>query len=247
MGLNALLVSRDSSSLGVLCSALHELKIKQETCGSVPDALELLALEPYSALLVDFDLPGAAHVVRMARMAPPKRRPVVFALLSLHADIVETFQCGANFVLNKPVDTDQLFRSVRAARAFMRVDRRGSARHRTEALVYLRFGDLCPTPAVVLDLNERGLAIQASEPLPASRIPLRFILPGTEFLLEGRGDVIWADDSGRAGILFTEMPLSSKRQLKQWVGKRDKRKTFLPQVTRSGKSRSISARLSQSS
>jgi hypothetical protein len=99
-------------------------------------------------------------------------------------------------------------------------------------------------PAIVLDLNERGLAIQAAEPLPPSRIPLRFILPGTEFLIEGRGDVIWADDGGRAGILFTEMPASSKRQLKQWVTKRDKRKPVNYSAARTSKSRSHSARLS---
>jgi ActR/RegA family two-component response regulator len=244
MSFNALLVSGDTSSLGVLCAALEELKIEQETCRSVPDALELLAVEPYSALLVDFDLPGAAHVVRMARMAPPQRRPVVFALLSLHADVVDTFQCGANFVLNKPADVHQIFRSLRAGRAFMRRDRRRAARHKTEALVYLRFGDLCPMPAIVLDLNERGLAIQAAEPLPPSRIPLRFILPGTEFLIEGRGDVIWADDGGRAGILFTEMPASSKRQLKQWVAKRDRRKPVNFSAARTSKSRPQSARLS---
>ena len=105
----------------------------------------------------------------------------------------------------------------------MRADRRRSSRHQAESLVYLRFGDLCPTPALVLDLNQRGLSVQAAEPLPPTRIPLRFMLPGTEFLIEGRGDVIWADDSGRAGILFTELPASSRSQLKQWVGKARKK------------------------
>ena len=75
---------------------------RPETCPSIPDALQLLALQFYSALVVDFDLPGAAHVVQMARMAPPARRPVVFALLGLRDNVAETFQCGANFVIYKP-------------------------------------------------------------------------------------------------------------------------------------------------
>jgi CheY-like chemotaxis protein len=230
MSLNALVLTRDANSLQVLCGALDELKVGPEACSSVPDAMELLALERYSALVVDFDLPGAAHVVRMARMAPPQRRPVIFALLGLHADVAETFQYGANFVLYKPVLHEQVSRSLRAGRAFMRPDRRRSARHQTESLVYLRFGDLCPTPALVLDLNERGLSVQAAEPLPPTRVPLRFILPGTEFLIEGRGDVVWSDDGGRAGILFTDLPASSRKQLKQWVSKRQKNhgRTCLP-------------------
>jgi hypothetical protein len=101
---------------------------------------------------------------------------------------------------------------------------------------------LCPTPALVLDLNERGLSVQASEPLPPTRIPLRFIIPGTEFLVEGRGDVIWADDSGRAGILFTELPASSRKQLKLWVSKRAKKQASSNVSVKPTKSRTIAVR-----
>ena len=242
MRLNALVVTRDSAALPVLCLALDELRVSPETCPSVPEALELLAVQHYSALLVDCDLPGAAHALRMARMAPPQRRPVIFAVLGLHADVAETFQLGANFVLYKPLVMEQISRSLRAGRAFMRPDRRRSVRHQTESLVYLRFGDLCPTPALVLDLNERGLSVQAAEPLPPTRIPLRFIVPGTEFLVEGRGDVIWADDAGRAGIMFTELPASSRKQLKLWVSKRDRKHAHARAIVKAAKSRSISVR-----
>jgi len=242
MSLNALLVARDASARQVICVALDDLRITPEICQSVADALELLAAQHYSALVADFSLPGAANVVRMARMAPPQRRPVIFALVRLQDDVADTFQCGANFVLYKPLVIDQIARSLRAGRAFMRPDRRRSARQQTESLVYLRFGDLCPTPALVLDLNERGLSVQASEPLPPTRIPLRFIIPGTEFLVEGRGDVIWADDSGRAGILFTELPASSRKQLKLWVSKRAKKQAGSNVSVKPPKSRTISVR-----
>ena len=196
--------------------ALDDLRITPEICQSVAEALELLAVQHYSGLVVDFSLPGAANVVRWHgwRLRSEGRS---FCSGRTARRCRDTFQCGANFVLYKPLVIDQIARSLRAGRAFMRPDRRRSAREQTESLVYLRFGDLCPTPSLVLDLNERGLSVQASEPLPPTRIPLRFIIPGTEFLVEGRGDVIWADDSGRAGILFTELPASSRKQLKLWV------------------------------
>jgi len=149
MSLNALLVARDASARQVVCVALDDLRITPEICQSGADALELLAVQHYSGLVVDFGLPGAANVVRMARMAPPQRRPVIFALVGLHDDVADTFQCGANFVLYKPLVMDQIARSLRAGRAFMRPDRRRSARQQTESLVYLRFGDLCPTPALL--------------------------------------------------------------------------------------------------
>ena len=74
---------------------------------------------------------------------------------------------------------------------------------------------------MVLDLNQNGLALQAPEPLsPVQQVPLRFVLPGTENMVEGTGEVIWADDGGRAGMLFSRLTPASRKYLKQWFGKR---------------------------
>jgi CheY-like chemotaxis protein len=230
MKLNALLMCREHESMRVLVSALEDLEIDEELCSSGPQAMELLTLGHYSALLVDFDLPGAAQVVKMARLSPPQRRPVVFAMIDALTDIGSTFQAGANFVLYKPLLWEQVSRSLRAGRAFMVPDRRRSARQKTESLVYLRFGDVCPVPALVLELSEDGLSVQASEPLPAADVPLRFILPGTAHLIEGNGEVIWADDTGRAGILFNDLAPNARRQLKAWLTKRSPKRATRARV-----------------
>ena len=78
---------------------------------------------------------------------------------------------------------------------------------------------------MVLDLNQNGLALQAPEPLPpVQQVPLRFVLPGTSHMVEGMGEVIWADDGGRAGMLFSRLTPASRKYLKQWFGKRDSKK-----------------------
>jgi len=74
-------LSRTYESLSVLLNTLEDLSIDGEMCSSAADAMELLALGYYSALIVDFDLPGAVH---MARLDPAQRRPVVFAMISAH-------------------------------------------------------------------------------------------------------------------------------------------------------------------
>ena len=238
MKLNALLMCREHDSLRMLVGALDELGIDEEVCVSETEAMELLALGHYSALVVDFDLHHAAQLVRMARLAPAQRRPVVFAMINGRTDIGSTFQAGANFVLYKPLEADQLLRSLRAGRVFMRPDRRRSSRQKLETLVYLRFADVCPIPALVVDLSEDGLSVQASEPLPAAELPLRFILPGTNSMIEGTGEVIWADDCGRAGIFFNELTSAARRELKTWLSKRDKkRKSAVRPLVRSAKQR----------
>jgi DNA-binding response OmpR family regulator len=113
-----------------LAAAMKELEIEQEACGSAPQALELLAQRYYSALVVDFDLPTASQLVRLARMAPAQRRPVVFAMIGARTDVGGTFQSGANFVLYKPLVVSQVLRSLRAGRGFMRADRRRAPRQK---------------------------------------------------------------------------------------------------------------------
>jgi DNA-binding NarL/FixJ family response regulator len=146
MKLNALLMCHEQALLPVLVGALEEFEIDEELCACAEEAMELLALAHYSALVVDFSLPGAARVAHMARLTPAERRPVVFAMIDARTEIAGAFQAGANFVLYKPLVAEQLLRSLRAARAFMLPDRRRSPRQRAESLVYLRLGDVCPVP-----------------------------------------------------------------------------------------------------
>jgi DNA-binding response OmpR family regulator len=70
MALNALLMCQQQQSLRALATALDEFEIEQEVCLSASEAMELIMQGHYSALVLDFDLPGAAMVAGMARMAP---------------------------------------------------------------------------------------------------------------------------------------------------------------------------------
>lgn len=224
MRLNALLMCRDQQSLQVLVAALDELAIEQEICPSASEAMERLVQGHYSALVLDFDLPGAAHVAKLARTAPPQRRPVIFAMIGALTGIAGTFQAGANFVLYKPLGWEQLMHSLRAGHGFMKPDRRRSPRLSIRTIVYLKL-ETETVPAMMLDLNRDGLAVQAPDPLPAlPEIPLRFLLPGSNQLVEGTGEVLWADDSGRAGIFFSRLSHPARKRLQQWLGARSRKK-----------------------
>jgi PilZ domain-containing protein len=220
MKLNALLMTRDRPSLLALTAVLDLLGIEQQTCPSSAEAVELLVQGHYSALVLDFDLPGAGQVVRMARMASARRRPVVFAMVSAFTPVGGAFECGVNFVLYKPLVCEQVARSLRAGQGFMPPNPRHSPRHKLDTLVYLQLG-VVALPAIVLDLSEQGLALQAPEPLPpVQNVPLHFVLPGTSQEVEAIGEVIWADDDGRAGLFFSSLDPASRHHLKNWLAKR---------------------------
>ena len=237
MKLTALLVSRDRPSLRVLTALLDVLQIEHQTCHSSADAVELLVRGHHSALILDFDLVGAGQVARMAPMATPRRKPAVYAMVSAFTPVGGAFQSGVNFVLYKPLIYEQVARSLHAGQRLMRPNPRHSHRHPLEALVHLQLGTAA-LPAIMLDLSEQGLALQAPEPLPAvHNVPLHFYLPGTSHVVEGIGKVIWTDDDGRAGMFFSRLTPASRHHLKNWLAKRgsktkDAVRVLLPQKSR---------------
>lgn len=216
----ALVLCRQAACLKVLSKAFADIAVDHEVCDSANAMMERMVGGHYSALLLDFDLPGAAQVAALARMAPPNHRPVMFALLGPDISVGAAFQAGANFVLYKPLEREPVEQAVRASKSFMKADRRKSVRQKTEVLIYLQCG-VVPVPALAIELSEQGLSLQAAEPLPPLReVPLRFVLPGGTRMIEANGEVIWADENGRAGMFFTDLSLASRRQLKQWLRKR---------------------------
>lgn len=226
MKLKALLVCRQAQPLRPLTAALDEVRIAQNHCSSAQDAIELLARRKYSAVVLDFDLPGTPQVARLARVAPPDRRPVIFAMIGASTDIGGAFQAGANFVLYKPLVYEQVARSVRAAHGFMLEERRRSPRQKVATLVYLLFGRHLAIPTLMLDLNEEGLSLQAAEPLPTmNHVPLHFLLPGSSRVIEAVADVVWADDTGRAGMFFSQLSASAKRSLRDWLKRRSAKRS----------------------
>jgi hypothetical protein len=43
-------------------------------------------------------------------------------------------------------------------------------------------------------------------------------------MVEGMGEVVWADDGGRAGLLFSRLTPASRKYLKQWFVKQSGKK-----------------------
>lgn len=231
MRLNALLMSRSQQSQQLIAVALDKLGIDHESCTSAHEAVELLGHQHYSAVVVDYDVPDSATVARLARLGPSNSRPVVFLMIGVTTEIKAAFAAGANFVLYKPLVLEQVERSLRAGRGFMRADRRHSLRHRLETVAYLRFGDT-EVPAVVLDINEDGISIHTIRPVPAlSELPFHFVLPGTTHSVKGKAELIWTDDGGRAGLLFDELPPASKKHLDNWLLKRTPGRRPTPRIS----------------
>ncbi|MBZ5683368.1 MAG: PilZ domain-containing protein [Acidobacteriia bacterium] len=218
---SAAVLSQDGPTLRGLKTVLEQLGINQVICQSGQEAMELVMAGRCSTLIVDFDLPNAGEVVKMAALLLPPQKPALLAVASrAWPGTGQAFQSGADCILYKPLDAEQVKDAFETSHKLRAKNRRKAPRHTMKTVVYfeLETGTL---PALGIDISEHGFAVQATEPVPMlSNLAFRCVLPGTEHELHGHADVIWASDQGRAGLFFSRLAPSARKLLKQWLGKR---------------------------
>lgn len=221
---SAAVLCRDHQSLQTLQATLGVLGIEPLPCASSQQALEFVLAGRCATLIVDFDLPGAEEVIRMAALLPPAQKPALLAVASrAWPGTGQAFQSGASRILYRPLNQDQLTEALRAGQKAGKNPRK-STRYEMKTLVYLDL-DHSTLPALTLDISEHGLAVQAAEPVPMnSNLAFRCVLPGTNFTLQGHADVIWASDQGRAGLFFSKIAPATRKHLKDWLHKRSTHK-----------------------
>jgi len=220
---SAAVLCQDDRSLRTLEGTLQELGITLMNCPSERHALESIMTGNCSTLIVDFDLPGARELMRMADLLPATQKPNLLAVSSrAWPGTGEAFQSGAGRILYKPLDPELAKESLKPAKKSGKANHRRSARYEVKTLVYLEL-DGGTIPALTIDIGEHGLAVQATDPLPmSSNLSFRCLLPGTNVTLHGHADVIWASDQGRAGLFFSKLAPAARKHLKSWLHKRSK-------------------------
>ncbi len=223
MTLESLLISHDAALLAVLRPTLEKMAVTLDVCSSTETGSDLLARHKFDAVIVDCDdLDGGLDVLKRLRKARSNGSSVTFAVLNGKTTTQEAFQIGANFVLQKPLTPLNATRCLNAALSFMVRERRRYFRHPLEMQVRIALGGAEIT-ATATNLSEGGMAIRFAGNLPKDAdAKLRFTLPATNTTLELRGQIVWADGTGHAGIKFVEVPQSSQYQLESWLTERMK-------------------------
>src|SRR3984957_4619636 len=101
-------------------------------------------------------------------------------------------------------------------------NRRRRVRHKIQTPAYATFSADSESTRLdlheIIDVSEEGVAIQCHTPLEAERqINLCLDLAECEQQIYTAGQVIWVNDSGRAGLRFTELSPASLFRLRQWL------------------------------
>lgn len=216
---SVVVLCQDTPSLRTLNVVLGELGIDSLPCPSQHEAMELILRQACSALVVDFDVPGAKTVAKMASLLAPPQRPLLLAMESPWPGTGQAGQSGVNRILYKPLSASQLKDAFEIPREHKKKDRRTPPRYEIKTVVYLEF-ETGTLPAIGVNISEHGFAVRATERV-SLRASLGFhcVLPGTTYVLHGHADVIWADDLGQAGLFFSRLAPAAHKQLRRWLSK----------------------------
>lgn len=238
MPLQSLLLSRDPEVIRVLQPALEKLAIDVEVCRGVNSGHEILTTEKFDAVIVDCDdLQGGLDVLANLKKNASNRNSVAFAILNGSTTTQQAFQFGANFVLQKPISPVNAKRCFSASVTFMVREQRRYFRHPVEISGTIVFsegykgGEGQKLNATITNISEGGMAIFYRGKLPKGFASTAvFKLPGIASSLESKVQVAWMDQSGRAGLRFTDMPQDSRGQLDHWLAEQcDRRRVPLKQ------------------
>src|SRR2546423_231955 len=113
----AAVMCQDVASLRNLQSALQELEIEQVSCHSQREIVEMVLRVRCCALIVDFALPGAAEVVKMAALLAPPQRPALLAVATrAWPGTGQAFQSGTDRILYKPLVISELKSALETCR-----------------------------------------------------------------------------------------------------------------------------------
>jgi c-di-GMP-binding flagellar brake protein YcgR len=219
--LKSLLLCSDEKIVRVLRRTLGDLEISVEYCTNSEVALRHLTRDRFEAIIVDCAGPGAAAVLRSARVAPCNKRAVAVAILDSGVGLRSAFELGAHFILYKPVSVERAKSSFRAARALMKKERRRNTRIPVQIPVEMWSRESGVRFKVnTTDLGEGGLALSLPRrSKPHGRWQLKFTLPGSSNALDVEAEFAWEGSGTQVGLRFLEPSAEVTRELHEWLGR----------------------------
>jgi len=219
--LKALLLTRDQEVQRVIRRVLETVTIDMETVTSTDAARQTISCRKFDAILVDCDdVQSGPDVIKELRRGKSNSKSIVFAITNRTTSVKGAFELGANFVLDKPVSPDRAARSFRAAHGLILRERRRYHRHTVSATVHVTYGSVRNVPIPLTNISEGGIALGTKRTSDMTGpVQLRLELPGLNRVLEAKGEFVWANETGRVGVRFTNINPLVKSELDSWLSR----------------------------
>ena len=217
--IRALAVTPDPALSAAFLDMARELGILTEVSSLLEGVQARLGREKYEAVLIDFDsVPGAAPALAMLRSNPSNRAAVVFAVASTGNERQIALNSGANFVFGRPLDGQELRRTLYAAYGAMAQERRRYFRCAAELPVFLTRADGTDLTATTGNISANGMSIMSSASFTmGERVGITLDLQNGGAHVLALGVVAWDDKHGKTGISFQCVRPELQANLNAWL------------------------------
>jgi CheY-like chemotaxis protein len=210
-----LLVCDDSAAIRQLAEGMQQFAIATEVCVDVSTALRLLERKKFEAVIVDFGLVQADQMLAQVRLSPSNRTAVTFALTDPGKPA--RFEIQPNFLMEKPLSSGTVGRTLKAAFGSIVRERRRSFRCPIAVPAAIQANGEAGSCHLV-NISEGGMAINESPILkPGMQVRVLFTLPGQLVCFKIDSEVCWYDEEGRAGLRSLMIPSEQQSILQQWL------------------------------
>jgi CheY-like chemotaxis protein len=210
-----LLVCDDSAAIRELTEGMEQFAITTEVCVDVDMALRLLNRKKFEAIIVDFGLAQAHEMLHQIRLSPSNRTAVTFAIRD--PTKAARFETQPNFVMEKPLSTNSVGRTLKAAFGLIVRERRRSFRCHVEIPAAIQANGE-EVNCQLVNISEGGMAIAEAPSLkPGAQVRVLFTLPGELLRFKIESEVCWYDEKGRAGLRSLIIPSDQKSILQGWL------------------------------
>ena len=217
MTLSSLVVSRDLQEVSVLECILGGLHIGVQVESEPDRARVKLAKSKIDALIIDFDLTGAAGFLKGLQNGAI-RNAVPLIIVSGSSSRKHLESKGASFVFEKPISVEQAVHTLSAARNMILDERLRYHRETLDVPVTLTYAAKDRHRAHLMNLSQGGIGVRLQRPhRTIGPVKVNFTLPGTKLAMKFVGEVAWKDKHGNAGIRFVEASPRTKRDLQLWL------------------------------
>jgi DNA-binding response OmpR family regulator len=217
--MNMLVVTMDPALSGTFREEANGIGVEAQACGDFRETHQRFEAAKYEAVVVDFDtFPEGDLVIASIRESRFSKNAVVFAVATNRRHMEQALQRRAHFVLNRPLETSALRRTLRVAYDLMLKDRRRHFRCATVFPIQVR---IVRTQNILhcltINVSSNGMAINAPEPLKlAETLEIEFAL-ADGFRIRATGFVVWDDKRGRSGVNFQCVGPEMRLKLNSWL------------------------------
>ncbi len=218
--IECLLLSEDPEVERIVRCVCDDLGMALEIIASTQQAHDRLRKWRFDAVIVDGADGDACDTLQDIRQGRRNRAAIVLALVQNH-NSSQAFRMGATFTLGKPIGMERFSRLMYAAYSLIVRQRFRYHRHSVHMDGKLSCGSVRDFSVTITNLSEGGAEIVVGSPVVINGpVYLRFVLPECESLVEGKGEVVWSDAQGRAGIRFLHPLARGGQELMQWLAER---------------------------